>query len=818
MPGESLSFPIFAPDHASGNIREVGDAAAKTAAKLDIAAASAKLWNDTTVKSGKAADTALASMKAHTKATGLLADAENVLAGRATTTTKLLADQGRELDKTGKSAEAAAGKGKTSGLSALIGTGSAGGGGMGALIAVGVALSPVIATVGTGLLGVGAAAYGVAKPILAAAQATGGLQANMAKLNPEQKQVAQGILNLGQQFAGFQKQMQPAVFAIFNKGLALAGTLLHGVEPVALSTGKALGGVLGSINAEFKSGTWQQFFAFMARTAGPDIQQLGMLFTSLLGTLPPLLESLQPVGKALLVMATDAAQATTGVAGLFKTFSDNVQGSAHNFNQGAKATDSWVTAFTDRWIPGARAVNNWLTRMQHGSGLVNQSLGDAGDTAAVSGPKFFSLNTAVAALNKSMTVLVGNLLTLQGSELAWKQSLQAAEVQLKSNTAGLEGNSKNALANKQAVLASTQAALSFAQQELATGKNIGGASRTVQQQINWLQGLHDKSAFVKAELAALRREEALLQAQKINQTINVQGLGQWSVSQSLAPGQGHRRATGGRVPGYGGGDRWPALLEGGEAIVPKHLTPAVAPFLKAHGVPGFAAGGLVPSYSGSPAMAPWVKTDDAATIRLIDMAVVRATLAGMRAAQSASRAQTFGGGLGRAGLRWLENLWTGAGGPGGGTAHVAAAIALAESGGNANALNPSGASGLWQILGLPFPGDPFIPSVNARMAVVKYQDAGGFSPWVTFETGAYRQFMDQGGWLPTGTSVVTNNTGQPERVLKPGQGGGNTYVTVNVNVPPTANPRETARHLVEAINQGATAGFKIRKSAVSANG
>lgn len=61
-------------------------------------------------------------------------------------------------------------------------------------------------------------------------------------------------------------------------------------------------------------------------------------------------------------------------------------------------------------------------------------------------------------------------------------------------------------------------------------------------------------------------------------------------------------ASGGKVPGYGGGDRWPAWLEGGEAVVPKELVPAVAPFLGAHHVPGFAAGGIVHGGSGG---SPW---------------------------------------------------------------------------------------------------------------------------------------------------------------------------------------------------------------------
>lgn len=60
-------------------------------------------------------------------------------------------------------------------------------------------------------------------------------------------------------------------------------------------------------------------------------------------------------------------------------------------------------------------------------------------------------------------------------------------------------------------------------------------------------------------------------------------------------------SAGWRVPGYGGGDRHLALLEGGEAVVPKHLTPGVATYLGAHGVPGFTAGGFVGSgsYSGN---------------------------------------------------------------------------------------------------------------------------------------------------------------------------------------------------------------------------
>jgi lysozyme-like protein len=95
----------------------------------------------------------------------------------------------------------------------------------------------------------------------------------------------------------------------------------------------------------------------------------------------------------------------------------------------------------------------------------------------------------------------------------------------------------------------------------------------------------------------------------------------------------------------------------------------------------------------------------------------------------------------------LEALWIAAGGPAS-QADTAAAIAQAESGGNVNAHNPSGATGLWQILGMPsgVSGSLYSPTVNAEAAVAKYTQAGSsFSPWVTYTQGTYKQYLSSGG-------------------------------------------------------------------------
>lgn len=78
----------------------------------------------------------------------------------------------------------------------------------------------------------------------------------------------------------------------------------------------------------------------------------------------------------------------------------------------------------------------------------------------------------------------------------------------------------------------------------------------------------------------------------------------------------------------------------------------------------------------------------------------------------------------------LESLWEAAGGPAWAASH-AAEIAECESGGDPQAHNPSGATGLWQILGAVVGGNLYNPMVNAENAVSKFRASGDtFAQWV----------------------------------------------------------------------------------------
>ena len=115
----------------------------------------------------------------------------------------------------------------------------------------------------------------------------------------------------------------------------------------------------------------------------------------------------------------------------------------------------------------------------------------------------------------------------------------------------------------------------------------------------------------------------------------------------------------------------------------------------------------------------------------------------------------------------LEGLWEQAGGPAA-LAPIMAAIAEAESGGNSQAYNASGASGLWQILGAVNPSDQgnlFNPQVNAKEALLKYKTQG-LGAWVTYTSGAYKQYLQ--GNVPPASLV---GGGPPPGVAAPGSPG-----------------------------------------------
>jgi hypothetical protein len=111
---------------------------------------------------------------------------------------------------------------------------------------------------------------------------------------------------------------------------------------------------------------------------------------------------------------------------------------------------------------------------------------------------------------------------------------------------------------------------------------------------------------------------------------------------------------------------------------------------------------------------------------------------GMPAAVAAVvRGTASGGTLSCSGL---EALWESAGGSRG-TAFMAAEIAIAESGGRQYAANTNGGRstdrGYWQINSVHGALSTYDAAGNARAAVQISGNGTDWSPWVTYQTGAY---------------------------------------------------------------------------------
>lgn len=101
---------------------------------------------------------------------------------------------------------------------------------------------------------------------------------------------------------------------------------------------------------------------------------------------------------------------------------------------------------------------------------------------------------------------------------------------------------------------------------------------------------------------------------------------------------------------------------------------------------------------------------------------------------------------------------------------VAAAVAMAESGGSTtahNAVPPDNSYGLWQInmygsmgparrkqFGLSSNAQLTDPATNARAMVVISSGGTNFSPWTTYSSGKYKKFLQGADTTTTNTPAV----------------------------------------------------------------
>jgi hypothetical protein len=250
-------------------------------------------------------------------------------------------------------------------------------------------------------------------------------------------------------------------------------------------------------------------------------------------------------------------------------------------------------------------------------------------------------------------------------------------------------------------------------------------------------------------------------------------------------------AKGGKLPGYGGGDRLPALLEAGETVIDKNRTKDLAWLFSALGVPGFASGGLVPKIGNG---INFMSNVEAGFGKSVESGFASAAIAKLKADVHAAANKVVPGGvyLGPGGsysadittvlrqfgmplflvANWLRQIQT-------------------ESGGNLNAVNRTDSNalaghpsvGLLQLIPSTFAAfsGPYrntpplvnygggVVSENAmaqiytaiKYADIKYGGAQGMAAVIGHGHG-----YDNGGWLKPGWNMAYNGTGNWEHLSR----------------------------------------------------
>jgi hypothetical protein len=746
-----IRYDLTAADHLTGPMTAGARATDRAASAMDAASRSARVLDRALGQQRKATDVAAGASLALARADKILEEAEHGLADGALEAEFALKKQAEAAKKAAveSAAAGAAAKGAGGGFSALSSP-------MGAAVVAGVALSPVLVTLATGLGGFGLAAMAVAK---------------------NQKLMAAELAPLKSEYAAFTKSLQPEVLAVFNKGVGLAGHLLHDVQPVAQATGKALGGVLAQIDAEFQSGSWQDFFGFMARTAGPDLQLVGNLFVDLAKEIPPLLTQLQPLAEGFLKDADGALKLVNAGTQLVAWEHQHAVAVSRNTGLLGEFGHAAQRAF-EQMFPGVKVLGAIQKAADHASGstsATSRQFQGLGDTAGGAAQKVLSLEQQVNGLTNAENKALTPLLTYTNAVLAQRNDAGSLATALKKSydQVGL---------NTAAQRASFSAANTYIQDLVNTASAAQKSHQGIDAQITSIRNALPLLQHVKGGTAQYWQEvrtlvgwlQRLQQMKLIQEKVHITGDGQWAFVQGGGQNARLHAARGAYVTAGSGptADDVLARVSRGELIVPaRYVSAGLTDHLRGM-IPGFAQGGIVPSYAGSVGgLQPWGAANWQATVTQISTGIAKAMAAQVKAAAAGAAGAGVagpGGGAPAANAALARKMM-----PAWGSGPQWAAwnyVAMRESGWNQFARNPSsGAYGIPQALP---PG-----KMGAAANPPRSNPAAQISWMIGYIRGRYgdpagaaaheRAFnwYDQGGLLMPGLTLAMNGTGQPEHVM-----------------------------------------------------
>jgi hypothetical protein len=294
------------------------------------------------------------------------------------------------------------------------------------------------------------------------------------------------------------------------------------------------------------------------------------------------------VGNTLTTALSNADPAVTKSAAAYGKFADSLERGKSSFSTSDLASFAQNMQDTGQNLASVQAIID-QTMKRYGSSGSGITAAESDISKIISGESLAQLQAPGAEYKPSPTVLQQaaqqERLNRQLSGMTpaeQKEYSSAASLSIKADTSGAS-QVKAALAGIHNVTATV---------------SVKGDPSGADQVRSAMEAVHDRTVamLVQANTAGAQQAQAAISAvQSKTVTVDVHYITTGSPS-AMTPVTASRYGPvaaqhGFRVPGYGGGDVFPAMLEPGELVVPKHLVGAVAPVLGGK-IPGFAEGGI----------------------------------------------------------------------------------------------------------------------------------------------------------------------------------------------------------------------------------
>ncbi len=377
-----------------------------------------------------------------------------------------------------------------------------------------------------------------------------------------------------------------------------------------------------------------------------DVSKLNQAWDSFLSTVTGGTSSLAGLNTDLTTIGNVTTSATSKIA----AFSQQSQGMNLSVGQISKALEGFSGTSAQVWqnydsaLTQAGTVTDWLrTAASEGALTSTQYAESIKGVVAELLPYTSHSATAVAQLDALAQEANGPATTSFQTLASWVGNTKDAQdklnktvqsaTQYMSNLSGVAAQLSDTISSEVAsALAAGSAnfgAITKAAQEYNQQLHYGSMGstgftnsqielikqlRAAGQPINAIIGVMDvmakRAGFSSGQILQMNKSiqqliRTMAQVHSVSATVSVSEMINAPGGHIVGPGAVPGLATGGRIPGYGGGDRVPIMAEAGEAVVPKHLVAGVAPYLGAHGVPGFAKGGRVEETPMERVVAEW---------------------------------------------------------------------------------------------------------------------------------------------------------------------------------------------------------------------